>query len=243
MEVNTTKDLRYGIILGSNRVELDDHLNLESREMDTKYGTALYLETEKDGLAFIYRHGQNSDIPPHMINHRANIFCFFELGIKNIISFTSVGSLKPELVPGKIVLPSDYINFGIIPTYFDDKIRHTIPGLDNDLRDFIFEKLQGISIPAENGGIYIQTRGPRFETKAEIQMFKSFGDIMGMTMAVEATLAKELDLNYANVSIIDNYCNGISDEPLTMESIQANQQNKSLIIQKLIKELQSVKEW
>ena len=66
---------------------------------------------------------------------------------------------------------------------------------------------------------------------------------MGMTMAVEATLARELNLNYANVSIIDNYCNGIIDKPLTMEAIENNQQNRSLIIQELIKELQSVKEW
>ena len=72
------------------------------------------------------------------------------------------------------------------------------------------------------GGIYVQTTGPRLETRAEIKMLKRFGDIVGMTLASEATLALELEVPYASICSIDNYCHGIQATPLTMDRIFEN---------------------
>ncbi len=88
------------------------------------------------------------------------------------------------------------------------------------LRDLCKE--QGIKV--RNGSIYIQTIGPRLETRAEINMLKRFGDIVGMTMASEATLAMEYGMPYASLCSVDNYCNGIVKTPLTMEQIMASVQ-------------------
>ena len=74
-------------------------------------------------------------------------------------------------------------------------------------------------IDVVDGGIYIQTTGPRLETRAEIEMLKSFGDLVGMTMANEATLAKELGIAYASICSKDNFCHGITETPLREEEI------------------------
>jgi 5'-methylthioadenosine phosphorylase len=136
-----------------------------------------------------------------------------------------------------MLLPDDYINTGQILTYYDDKIRHIVPGLDLKFRNEIFSETKQLSLQIKSKGIYIQTQGPRLETKAEIQMLKNFGDVVGMTMASEATLAKELDIKYANISVVDNYCNGIIDEPLTHTIIAENQAKNGKNIKKIVKKL------
>ncbi len=222
-----------GVITGSNRFKIDELADFIERVVETKYGDVHFLYS--DNIVVLPRHGINDNIPPHRINHRANILGFSKLGINKIISFTSVGSLKLEMGPTQIILPDDYINLWNIPTYFDDKIRHIIPGLDEELRDTILSKIRRLPLDIRTRGTYIQTTGPRLETKAEINMLKAFGDIVGMTMASEATLAREIGIQYANISIIDNYCNGVVDIPLTMEIIKQNQKKNSVNIEKVIK--------
>jgi 5'-methylthioadenosine phosphorylase len=178
-----------------------------------------------------------NDIPPHMINHRANMLAFSKLGVDKILSITSVGSLKLELSPKEIIMPDDYINFWDIQTYFEDKIRHIIPGLDLELREHVYTKIRTLPLDIRFEGIYIQTHGPRLETKAEINMLKDYGDIVGMTMASEATMAKEIGIQYANISFIDNYCNGIVDIPLTIDAISKNQAKNIENVERILKQL------
>ncbi|HOJ43908.1 MAG TPA: hypothetical protein PK800_07280, partial [Syntrophorhabdaceae bacterium] len=90
------------------------------------------------------------------------------------------------------------------------------------VRDFIIKSCSALNLTFVEHGIYIQTRGPRFETKAEINFLKLIGDIVGMTMASEATLCMECDLPYGSLCCVDNYCHGLTEKPLTFEELEEN---------------------
>ncbi len=226
---------KLGFIMGSNAFNISGLDTLTGKAVDTDCGEAHVRVS--DDIVLLSRHGERGNIPPHMINHRANILAFQMLGVKQILSFTSVGSLNLELEPMHILMPDDYINLGRIWTYFDVKIKHIVPGLDLGFREQIYKRIKSLPIKLKFNGIYIQTRGPRLETKAEIQMFKNFGDVVGMTMASEATLAAELGLSYANISIVDNYCNGLTERPLTIQTMKGNQEKNSENVEQIVKNL------
>ena len=212
-----------GIIGGTSLFGTDSGVGIDflkkakGKVVKTPYGGAYMLLD--DNLVFIPRHGKDRNIPPHKINHRANIFALKDVGVEKIIGVNSVGSFRMELKPDIIVIPHDYINFWNIPTYYDSELRHITPGLDENLRGIIISTARNLGIDIVDKGIYIQTRGPRLETKSEVNVLKKWGDIVGMTMASEATLARELDLRYANISYVDNYCHGIIKEKLDFEKI------------------------
>lgn len=229
------KNNKLGIIMGSNKFNLEILDTYSNQNIITEFGET--FAWVGDNSIVLPRHGENRNIPPHNINHLANMMAFNKLEVNKVISFTSVGSLKPELKPTHVLIPDDYINAGIIPTYFDNEIRHIVPGLDHAFRKEIYGQIEQEIENLKFNGVYIQTRGPRLETKAEIQMWKEFGDVVGMTMASEATLAKELSLGYTNISMVDNYCNGILDEPLTMDIIRENQVKNSENVERIIKKI------
>ncbi len=178
--------------------------------VETKYGTAYLLVT--DELVFIPRHGKATNIPPHRINYKANLAAFTLLGVEKIIGATSVGSLKRAITPRSLVVPHDYICLYNIPTVYDDEIVHVTPGLDEDLRTTLIAVSKDLGLELIEHGVYFQTVGPRLETKAEINFMRNYADVVGMNMASEATLAKELGLRYANISTVDNYAYGIINE-------------------------------
>lgn len=209
-----------GVIGGVGFFEAEIFKGAEVEEIKTPYGIVQMLVLGK--VTFIPRHGFQSKIPPHKINYHANILAFKEKGITKIAGVNSVGSLKQEISPLSILIPHDYISPWNIVTYHDDKIVHIIPSLDEELRQSLLSFAQKFGLEVVGKGVYIQTLGPRLETKAEIHMLKSYGDVVGMTMANEATLAKELGLGYASICSVDNYAHGIVDEPLTSEMIIKN---------------------
>lgn len=209
-----------GVIGGVGFSEAEIFKNAIVEEIETPYGMTFVLTLRE--FFFIPRHGLNGKIPPHMINYKANIFAFNIKGITKIIGVNSVGSLKKELYPPSILIPHDYICPWDIVTFFDDKIVHTIPSIDEELRQSLISKSEEFGLKVVKKGVYVQTTGPRLETKAEIQMICNFGDVVGMTMTNEATLAKELGLRYASICSVDNYAHGIFDEELTNEVILNN---------------------
>lgn len=207
-----------GIIAGTNPIggEFKEGIG-RTDTVRTTYGN---VEVFGGGDAiFLPRHGIAMDTPPHRINHRANISALKESGVDGVICVCSTGSLKQEIPPGTLVVPHDYINFGMPPTFHDDEIRHIVPELDEGLRRRIVEASHGV-----DGGVYVQTQGPRFETKAEINVFRQFADIVGMTMANEATLCCEAGLPVAALCTVDNYANGVAaQEPgISYETIIKN---------------------
>jgi len=196
----------------------------------TPYGDAVLLEGE--GLVFIQRHGAGN-IPPHRINHRANVWALKE-HTDTVIGVGSVGSLKRELKPPAIVIPDDYIHLNP-PTFFDEEVRHVTPGFDEGLRKHILDSARWHKIRVIGKGVYVQTRGPRLETKAEVRMFSRCGDIVGMTLASEATLACELGLKYAAVCSVDNYAHGITKRKLDFEDVKRVSRENSAAVEKLLK--------
>jgi 5'-methylthioadenosine phosphorylase len=178
-------------------------------------------------VVFIARHGREHRVPPHRLNHRANLWAFRELGVTHILGTSSTGSLKTSIRPGSIVVPHDFVSFWNIPTFHDESVAHVTPSLDETLRKVLLKASKAAGLGARSRGVYVQTTGPRLETRAEIAHFRDLGDILGMTMASEATLASELGLPYASLCSVDNYCNGIVDRPLTYEAILAAQRKNA----------------
>ena len=208
---------KTGVIAGSafHRMGLSEEVN--PVKVSTSFGKVTVLES--DDIVFVPRHGMEDSIPPHRINYQANLSAFKKRGVARIVGVNSVGSLKLEIPPKTLVIPHDYINLWGIQTLFDSEIRHITPGLDEDLRQLIISVAEKRKIEVTDGGIYIQTTGPRLETRAEIHLLKNFGDVVGMTMANEATLAQELSIPYASICSVDNYCHGISQLPLKADDI------------------------
>lgn len=222
------------IITGSAFVK-DSNFESE-KEVSTDYGNVNV--GIKDNVYFLQRHGNG--VPPHKINHRANIMALSKLGVEKIISITSCGSLKKDYPPGTILIPEDYMDLTGNDTFFEEDMQFSVPGFDNHLREELLRiaKLEGIDVV--DGGIYWQSRGPRFETKAEVKMISNFADMVGMTMANEATLANELGICYANVSIIDNYAHGLTD--LSIEDWQKQQEYHSKqVVPKYIEAIKGLK--
>src|SRR5216110_3569421 len=178
-------------------------------------------------VAFLPRHGKDHRIPPHKLNHRANLWALKEIGATYVIGTSSTGSLKKAIRPGSFVVPDDFVGFWDIPTYYDDRVVHSTPSLDASLRAALSEAAKDAKAVVQDRGVYVQTTGPRLETRAEIAFFKKIGDVVGMTMASEATLASELGLPYASLCTVDNFCNGIVDEPLTFEKIRETQRQNA----------------
>jgi 5'-methylthioadenosine phosphorylase len=174
-------------------------------------------------VAFVARHGPAHRVPPHRVNHRANLWALKEAGADRILATSSVGSLKVPIRPGTFVVPHDYVAFWNIPTFFDEEVRHVTPSMDEGLRKVLLAAARTAKARAAAKGVYVQATGPRLETKAEIAFFKTLGDVVGMTVASEATLAAELGIPYAALCSVDNYCQGLTPKPLTFQEIRAMQ--------------------
>jgi 5'-methylthioadenosine phosphorylase len=222
---------KLGIILGSAWLDEPKFKKLKTETVNTDYGR-VELKTSEHAC-FLQRH-ENAK-PPHTINHKANIKAFHHLGIENIIAVNSCGSLRPDLKPGTIIVPDDYIDLLDRYTFFEDEMQFTVPGFNRELRGLIMTIAKRCKIETLDGGIYWQTRGPRFETKAEIRLMARFADIVGMTMANEATLATELGLKYAAICTVDNYAHGIGDEQLTWKKVRTAQKKIRGQVLKLLK--------
>lgn len=197
-------------ILGGTSLRYADLPPLKPKMVSTPFGPAGVLCGD---IHLLLRHQQG--IPPHRINFRANLAALAILGADRVITIGSSGSLKHAIPPGSLVIPDDYISFAPVPSIHDHAIEHVRPALSLRLR----EELAAIIPDARTGGTYVQTPGPRIETVAEVQMLAGLADIVGMTVASEATLAAELGMECAALCTVDNYANGLGGEILTFDHI------------------------
>lgn len=208
-----------GIVGGTSFLQSGVFLHLTARTVQTPYGEAFVACGE--GLVFLQRHGPDKNVPPHRINHHANLSALQQLGVDRIMAFHSTGGLHSHLAPGTIVVPHDFFCPWNIPTFFDQECRFVIPKIDEALRQELIHGALALGFPVRDHGVYVQTTGPRFETPAEIRFFAEVGDVVGMTAGQEIPLANELDIPYASACMVDNFANGISSEPLTVEQFAA----------------------
>lgn len=208
-----------GIIGGT--VFLDHRLfdSLEEKVIQTEFDSARVLVS--DDFFYIPRHGVSRErhIPPHCINHRANIAALKELDVGEIVGICSTGSLRKNISPGSLVIADDFICMVSTPTTVTKNPLHIAPVLDEGLRQRLITTASRCGVPVREHGVYWQTAGPRFETRTEIQMMAQFADIVGMTMASEAIIAGEMNIPYAAVCSVDNFGHGIGDGVLTVAQI------------------------
>jgi len=227
-----------GIIGGTGIYEIVEMgEELETSAIGTPYGKSPQISIFKlhdKEVAFMPRHAKGHKIPPHMINYRANIYAMKKLGVERIIATNAVGSLKLGIKPGDFLVPHDFLDFTKQRnfTFYDSRIVHidiTEPYCHN-LRDMLI--LSGDTTP---NGVYVCTEGPRFETAAEVKMFKQLGGtVVGMTGIPEAILARELEICYASICMVSNYAASISKEKLTIKEVFDIVEDKKEDLVKLI---------
>ncbi|HAR96622.1 MAG TPA: hypothetical protein DCR97_11770 [Deltaproteobacteria bacterium] len=203
----------------------------DERNIQTPHGEVQVRQA--GGFAFLQRHGRKK-VPPHVINHHANIWALKTIGATAVMAINSVGSMKIALKPGSFVIPNDFMAPWVIPTFFNSQMRFTIPSLDPALSGTLRNLCEQLGLHVTWGGVYAQTLGPRFETKAEINFLRKYADIVGMTMASEATLSAECGIPYASLCSVDNYANGIARKPLTMQEVEDNVRSNRDTIELLI---------
>jgi 5'-methylthioadenosine phosphorylase len=197
-------------IIGGTSLLFSTLPSLKKRTVSTPFGTAEILIGD---IVMLMRHQHG--LPPHRINYRANLAALAIAGVDRIVAFGSSGSLKIGIEPGSLLIPTDYISLMDIPSIHDHAIEHVRP----ELSQVLTEQLSELVPTARFGGVYVQTRGPRIETMAEVQALAGIADVVGMTVASEATLACELGMEFAALCTVDNYANGLGGAVLTYEHI------------------------
>jgi 5'-methylthioadenosine phosphorylase len=190
-------------------------------------------------IAFMPRHGKKHTIPPHLINYRANIWAFKELGIKRIIAPSAVGSLKEEIAPGQFVLPSQFLDFTKsrkLSFSEEGRVIHisVADPFCPELQSAILAAAKTHSIPVHRNCTYVCIEGPRFSTKAESRFFRSTdADIIGMTLVPECQLAREAQICYASISTVTDY-DVWAEKPVTakevMETLSKNVENTKKLL-------------
>lgn len=226
--------MTLAIIGGTGLTAIDRLTITHTQSVDTPFGapSADYLFGELDGrqLIFLARHGNPHTIPPHKINYRANIWGLKALGVTEILAVAAVGGITPAMKPAQIVIPDQIVDYsyGREHTFFADDLAH-VTHIDfsypyaEPLRQRIIAAAATAGIDVVGTGTYACTQGPRLETAAEIKRLANDGcDLVGMTGMPEAALAKELDLAYANISVVANWGAGIESTEITMAEIEAN---------------------
>lgn len=228
--------MKIAFVSGTSIVKSELFSSWETKTIETVYGAVRYKA--RGEYVLINRHGDGAPRPPHAINHRANIRALADLGFADVVSVNSVGSLRPELPPGSIVSCADYVALQQGPqTFFDEELKGGAPGIANNLMPMLVARLAP-EFSIQTGKIYVQMRGPRFETKAEIQIIKAWGDVVGMTAAHEADLCAELGLRYNSLAIVDNYANGLTGDTVDFEKfaelVKANQAKVNRLFTRLL---------
>jgi 5'-methylthioadenosine phosphorylase len=205
---------------------LDD---VEDMPLATPYGppSAPVRVGRLDGveLAFMPRHGDEHTLPPHRINYRANLWAMREVGVRRIIGPSACGSLKPELAPGTFVVCDQFVDRtgSRESTFYDGPQTTHVSAADPycaDLSQTLVQAAREEGITVVEGGTVVVVQGPRFSTRAESRWYSDSGfDVINMTQYPECWLARELELCYANVSLVTDYDVGLAGtEPVSAEA-------------------------
>jgi 5'-methylthioadenosine phosphorylase len=192
-------------------------------------------------IAFIPRHGKGHRIPPHRINSRANIWALKELGVTAILAPAAVGSLKEDIVPGDIVLPSQFIDRtdGRPNTFYEGgQVCHisTADPFCPDLMKLVRRVCSSFDLRFHTDATYICVQGPRFSTRAESRLFRSWGaDIVGMTLVPECVLAREAQICYLPIATVTDF-DVWAERPVSVDEVVATLKDNVLKTRRILEE-------
>jgi 5'-methylthioadenosine phosphorylase len=239
-------EARIGIIGGSGLYKMEGMTKVEKVKVSTPFGEpsdAIILgNLEGVRVAFLPRHGEGHRISPSELPAKANIYALKSLGVERIISVSAVGSLREEIAPLDVVIPDQLIDAtkGRASTFFTDGIAGHVSFAEPFcpvLSQLSFEASTKVGTKVHKGGTYLVMEGPQFSTKAESQLYCSWGaDVVGMTALPEAKLAREAEICYATLAIVTDYdCWHTSYESVTAEMILTNLRKAIDTVKRILK--------
>ncbi|HLP91873.1 MAG TPA: S-methyl-5'-thioadenosine phosphorylase [Nostocaceae cyanobacterium] len=242
--------VKIGIIGGSGLYKMEALTDIEEVRIETPFGdpSDALIVGNLAGMkvAFLARHGRNHTLSPSELPFRANIYAMKTLGVEYLISASAVGSLQAEAKPLDMVVPDQFIDrtknrvstfFGegiVAHIAFGDPICHNLAGV-------LTEAIASLDLPnvtLHRGGTYVCMEGPAFSTKAESNLYRSWGaKIIGMTNLPEAKLAREAEIAYATLALVTDYdCWHPDHDSVTVEMVIGNLQKNAINAQKVILE-------
>jgi len=240
----TTNKIKIGIIGGSG---LDDPKILvkpKELEVKTPYGkpsSKLVIgEIAGKQVVILARHGQKHNIPPHLVPYRANIWALKSVGCTHILATTACGSLKDDMKPGDLVFVDQFIDFTKQrkSTFFEDKVVHTSMAqpFNLKLRQLLAKVSKKLNLNYHVKGTMITIEGPRFSTKAESSMFRSWGaELINMSTATEVILANELNIPYQAIAMVTDYdCWKENEESVSFDLILGRMKENSEKVKMLL---------
>ncbi len=243
------KEFPVAVIGGSGLYSMEGLDILGKRDLHTPFGTpssALLLASYRGrGVIFLPRHGEGHQFNPTRVNYRANIYALKTMGVRYVISVSAVGSLREEYAPRHFVLPDQLIDRtrNRPDTFYDELAVHV--GFADPfcprLRKIIAGAAEGTGITLHEGGTYVCMEGPLFSTRAESELYRSWGaSLIGMTALPEAKLAREAEMCYATIAMVTDY-DVWKDEEVSVEQVMANvaanTANVKALLKRVIEEL------
>jgi len=238
----------FGIIGGSGLYAMPGLSEVEEFDLETPFGKPSSLvvvgELEGERVAFLARHGVTHHIMPGEVNYRANIYAFKMLGVERVVSISACGSLREDYAPGEIVIPDQVFDFtrDRKRTFFGEGLVVHVSQADPfcpQLSQMLWQATQATGATVHTGGSFVVIEGPRFSTKAESNVFRSWGmSLVGMTTAPEVFLAREAELCYAVMAHVTDYdVWHVSEKPVTVEMVIETLNKNTLIAQSAIRNL------
>ncbi len=224
--------VEIGIIGGSGLYAMPGLTGLREQLIETPFGAPsdAYMVGELDGrpVAFLARHGRGHRILPSELNFRANIYGMKMLGVEYILSVSAVGSLKEEHKPTDFVIPDQFIDrtFARAGTFFGEGVVAHV-GFGDPVCAVVAKAFEAackeVGVVGKLGGTYVCMEGPQFSTRAESNLYRSWGaDVIGMTNLQEAKLAREAEMSYATLAMVTDYdCWREGHDDVTVEQVVA----------------------
>lgn len=218
------------VIGGSGLYTMQGLEDIQEYDLDTPFGkpsaTIVIGLLEGRQVAFLARHGLGHHIQPSQVNYRANIYALKSLGVERIVSISACGSLREDYVPGEIVIPDQIFDFTHARkrSFFGDGFVAHVSVADpfcGSLSEQVFEATKQTGGVVHNGGAFITIEGPRFSTRAESNVYRSWGmSLIGMTTSPEVFLAREAEICYAVMAHVTDYdVWHISEQPVTVDMV------------------------
>jgi 5'-methylthioadenosine phosphorylase len=219
-----------GIIGGSGIYDIDGLQDKVWRRVETPWGDPsdelLFGRLDAIQCVFLPRHGRGHPTSPTHLNYRANIDALKRSGVTDVLSLSAVGSLKEALAPGHFVIVDQFIDrsFAREKSFFGEGIVAHVSMAEpvcRRLGDALFAGAASLGLPVTRGGTYLVMEGPQFSTRAESELYRSWGcSVIGMTNMPEAKLAREAELSYATVAMVTDFdCWHPDHDHVTVEAV------------------------